>query len=150
MLDIHQPDEQLPWIEYAHNSLTSPATGVSPFEASLGYQPPPFPAVEGEHFVPSFQQHFQRFWRARRATQAALLCTAERLADCHWTPAPPYTPRQKVWLSARFILLRSDSKKLSPTFICPLEIDTLINPVSVHLRLPRNTRIPNVFHVSQV
>uniref|UniRef100_A0A669CB49 Gypsy retrotransposon integrase-like protein 1 n=1 Tax=Oreochromis niloticus TaxID=8128 RepID=A0A669CB49_ORENI len=29
--------EQLPWIEYAQNSLTSSATGVSPFEASLGF-----------------------------------------------------------------------------------------------------------------
>lgn len=26
--------KQLPWIEYAHNSLTSSSTGVSPFEAS--------------------------------------------------------------------------------------------------------------------
>ncbi|KAI3355642.1 hypothetical protein L3Q82_004175 [Scortum barcoo] len=27
----------LPWVEYSHNSLTSSATGLSPFEASLGY-----------------------------------------------------------------------------------------------------------------
>uniref|UniRef100_A0A3Q2W0Y3 Gypsy retrotransposon integrase-like protein 1 n=1 Tax=Haplochromis burtoni TaxID=8153 RepID=A0A3Q2W0Y3_HAPBU len=58
--------EQLSWIEYAHNSLTSSATGVSHFEASLGYQLPLFPAVEGEQFVPSVQQHLRRCRRAWR------------------------------------------------------------------------------------
>lgn len=28
------------WVEYAHNSLTCSATGLPPFEASLGYRPP--------------------------------------------------------------------------------------------------------------
>ncbi|KAI3359008.1 hypothetical protein L3Q82_015392 [Scortum barcoo] len=32
----------LPWVEFSHNSLVSSATGLSPFEASLGYQPPLF------------------------------------------------------------------------------------------------------------
>ncbi|KAI3360101.1 hypothetical protein L3Q82_014421 [Scortum barcoo] len=43
----------LPWIEYSHNSLTSSATGVSPFESSLGYQPPLFSSQEEELAVPS-------------------------------------------------------------------------------------------------
>uniref|UniRef100_A0A3P9KS66 Gypsy retrotransposon integrase-like protein 1 n=1 Tax=Oryzias latipes TaxID=8090 RepID=A0A3P9KS66_ORYLA len=36
----------LVWIEYAHNSHPSSATGMSPFEASLGYSPPLFPSQE--------------------------------------------------------------------------------------------------------
>jgi len=47
-------------IEYAHNSLTSCATGLSPFEASLGYQLPPFPEEERDLEVPSVQHHLQR------------------------------------------------------------------------------------------
>lgn len=31
---------QLAWVEYAQNSNTSAATGISPFEESLSYQPP--------------------------------------------------------------------------------------------------------------
>lgn len=33
----------LPWIEYAHNSMTSSAIGMSPFMASMGHQLPVFP-----------------------------------------------------------------------------------------------------------
>ena len=48
----------LTWVEYSHNSLVSSATGVSPFEASLGYQPPLFPAqptVTGTQPLPTNQ-----------------------------------------------------------------------------------------------
>ena len=49
--------QQLPWIEYSHNSLTSAVTGLSPFESSLGYQPPLFPELERDLDVPSVQHH---------------------------------------------------------------------------------------------
>lgn len=39
---------ELAWVEYAHNFLTSSAPGMSPFECSLGYQPPLFPVEEAE------------------------------------------------------------------------------------------------------
>ncbi|KAK2905717.1 hypothetical protein Q8A73_009660 [Channa argus] len=48
----------IPWIEYAHNSLTSSATGLSPFMCSLGYQPPMFPNQETEIAVPSVHPVF--------------------------------------------------------------------------------------------
>uniref|UniRef100_A0A8C7ZRW9 Gypsy retrotransposon integrase-like protein 1 n=1 Tax=Oryzias sinensis TaxID=183150 RepID=A0A8C7ZRW9_9TELE len=36
----------LVWAEYAHNTHPSSATGLSPFEAALGYPPPLFPSQE--------------------------------------------------------------------------------------------------------
>lgn len=50
----------LTWVEYAHNSLTSSATGMSPFEASLGYQPALFPSQEGEIAPPPLPQGLER------------------------------------------------------------------------------------------
>ncbi len=57
--------QQLSWIEYAHNSLPVAASGVSPFECSVGYIPPLFPSQEPEAAVPSalaFVQRCRRTW----------------------------------------------------------------------------------------
>lgn len=62
----------LTWVEYAHNCLSSAATGLSPFEVSLGYQPPLFPIQGTELAVPSVQDHLcrcRRVWRAAHAAQ---------------------------------------------------------------------------------
>ena len=45
--------KHLVWVEYAHNSLPTSATGLSPFHCALGYEPPLFPDNEMEVSVPS-------------------------------------------------------------------------------------------------
>ncbi len=64
--------QQLAWVEYAHNSLPVSSTGLSPFECSLGYQPPLFPSMEarsrGPPLLTPFVQRCHRAWtRAREA-----------------------------------------------------------------------------------
>lgn len=145
--------DHLSWIEYAHNSLVCTATGKSPFECSLGYQPPLFPSQEHDLAVPSVQVHLSRCRRIWRETRAALLRMVVRTrsdADQRRTQEPLYRPGQKVWLSSSNIPLRTESKKLSPRFIGPFEIVRLINPTAVRLKLPRAMRIHPTFHVSQV
>lgn len=145
--------EQLAWAEYAHNSSTSAATGVSPFEASLGYQPPLLSITEGEVAVPSVQHHMRRCRRIWRATRAALLRTSaqnKRLADRRRVPTPAYRVGQQVWLSSRTITLRTESKKLAPRFLGSFSVQAVLNPVTVRLALPHNMKVHNVFHVSQI
>lgn len=48
----------LSWVEYAQ-SQPSAATGMSPFECAMGFQPPLFPAQEDEVSVPSVQAHLR-------------------------------------------------------------------------------------------
>uniref|UniRef100_A0A3P9IIW0 Gypsy retrotransposon integrase-like protein 1 n=1 Tax=Oryzias latipes TaxID=8090 RepID=A0A3P9IIW0_ORYLA len=143
----------LVWIEYAHNSHTSSATGISPFEASLGYSPPLFPSQELDLAVPSVQHHLQRCRRVWNQTRAALLRTKEsncRAANRHRVVGPTYQVGQKVWLSSKNIPLQSTSRKLAPRFIGPYVIDRIVNPSCVRLRLPAALKVHPTFHVSHL
>lgn len=143
----------LPWVEYAHNSLSSSATGMSPFECSLGYLPPLFPEQEKDIAVPSVKDHFHRCRLIWNTARAALLRSVEqnrRIADQHRKHAPDYRPGQKVWLCSKDIPLKTDSRKLAPRYIGPFEIEKIINPTVVQLKLPSSLRIHPSFHVSQL
>ena len=143
----------LPWVEYAHNSHVSTATGISPFEASLGYQPPLFPDDHKEIAVPSVAHHIHRCKRVWTQTIQALNRTSElnrRFADRRRVPAPSYHPGQRVWLSTRNLPSRSSHRKLLPRFTGPYEIVSVLSPTTVRLRLPSHSRTHPTFHVSQI
>lgn len=144
--------QHLPWFEYAHNSLTTSATGQSRFEVFLGYQPPLFPSTEAGLAVPSVQHHLEHCWQAWNQTHNALLKTAvrnKRYADHCCAPAPQHAPGQKVWLAAHDITLKSLNRKLSPRYIGPYEIDSVLSSTALKLMLPSTLPIYPTFHVSQ-
>lgn len=144
--------EQLPWVEYAHNSLPTSATGFSPFQSCLGYQPPLFSSQESEASVPSVQAFVCRCQRTWRTVRAALCRNREltrRSANRRRAKAPKYVCGQKVWLSTRDLPLQHSSRKLAPRFIGPFCITKVLSPVAVKLKLPSNLRrVHPVFHVS--
>lgn len=107
------------------------------------------PALEGEISVP-FVCRCRRIWRV---TQAAFLRIKEQnkhLADLCCTSVPCYYPGQKVWLSTKHIPLKSEPKKLIPSYISLFEFKSLVHLVSVQLKLPCNMKLHNMFYVSQV
>ncbi len=76
--------QQLSWVEYAHNSLPVSATGLSPFECSLGYQPPVFSSGESEVADPSahaFVQRCRRTWSRARQTLLQMGARTKAQAD---------------------------------------------------------------------
>jgi len=54
---------QLPWVEYAHNTLRTSVTGLSPFQCLYGFQSPLFPSQERDVAVPSVQVYIKRCHR---------------------------------------------------------------------------------------
>ncbi len=140
--------------EYAHNSLQVSSTGLSPFECSLGYQPPLFPSMESEVAVPSahaFVQRCHRTWTRARETLLRVGACTKAKADRHRSKPPVYVVGQRVWLSTQNIPLRSVCNKLAPKFIGPFPVTKIISPVTVRLKLPpAYRRIHPAFHVSKI
>lgn len=142
----------LPLVEYAQNSLVASATGVSPFMVATGFQPPLF-GQEEEAAVSSVRAHLRRCHRVWHQVRASLrhssLCSQTQ-ANRRQTPAPRYRPGQRVWLSARELPLQVECRKLAPWFLGPFEVDRMINPTAVQLRLPAAMRVHPTFHISRV
>ncbi|KAI2649283.1 Transposon Tf2-8 polyprotein [Labeo rohita] len=149
----HQEDwsRYLFWAEYAQNSLRKPATNLTPFQCTLGFQPPLFPLSGEPSDLPAVNSWFQRSeetWdRAHVHLQGAIRRYQEQ-ADRRRRPNPAYEPGQWVWLSTRDLRLRLPCKKLSPRYVGPFKIIKQITPVSYRLELPAEYRISPTFHVS--
>ncbi|KAK5935669.1 hypothetical protein CgunFtcFv8_021011 [Champsocephalus gunnari] len=145
--------KHLMWVEYAHNTLPTSATGLTPFQCVHGYQPPLFPANEAEVTVPSAHAMVRRFRRIWAGARRALLRSASRMKEVvnrRRRPAPPYRPGQRVWLATKNLPLHVMSRKLAPRFVGPFPISKIINPVSVQLRLPRSLKVHPTFHVGKI
>ncbi|KAK3533316.1 hypothetical protein QTP70_016027 [Hemibagrus guttatus] len=96
--------EFLPWAEYTQNSLTHSATGLTPFQCVLGYQPSLFPWSGEPSDVPAMEEWSrlsQEVWeRAHVRLQRAV--RRQRIqADRRRRPHPPYRVGQRAWLSTQ-------------------------------------------------
>ncbi len=141
----------LMWAEYAQNSLQKPATGLTPFQCILGFQPPLFPWSGEPTNVPSVNNWIQRSeetWDQAHQHLRQAVRRQQTQADRHRRQNPEYHAGQWVWLSTHDLHLRLPCRKLSPRYVGPYQIRRQITPVSFELALPNHFRVSPTFHVS--
>lgn len=78
------------------------------------------------------------------------LCWQHHYDDRCQTPAPRYEPGRRVWLAIEDVPLKALSRKLAPCYIGTFEIETVMSPLAVKLKLPTALRIHPTFPISQI
>lgn len=129
----------LPWAEYTQNSLLHSATGLTPFQCVLGYQPLLFPWNATPTESPAVDQWFQRSEQVWANTHQRLRQTAQaykRKADRRHSEHPNYQPSDRVWLSTTDLRQPHGCKKLTSRYTGPFKILKQVNEVTYHLDLP--------------
>jgi hypothetical protein len=144
-------DEYLDLAEFAINDSTNPSTGYSPFYLSYGQHPNTALDLTTDAMVPKAQDFLQDM-------SDALTHAKTKLQEAHAHQAVQANMKRrditfkvgdKVALSTANLRLPSTmTKKLAPTYIGPLTVTKVINPVAYKLKLPATLRIHPVFHVS--
>ena len=141
----------LPWAEIAQNSLISSATGMTPFQCVLGYQPPLAPWTGVSTDVPAVNEWMQKseqVWETTHQRIEDVLKRNKEQADRHRKENPVFQPGDRVWLSTKDFRQFEGSRKLQPRYIGPFKIVKRINDVTYRLDLPPRYRVSRSFHVS--
>ena len=144
--------ELLPLAQFAYNSAKSETTQVSPFFANHGYEPEAYKQprkdetrAQGAMVLANKLQEVHK----QLATDIEFknLKTAA-YANKKRSMGPPLERGDKVYLLRKHIKTKRPSDKLDFKKLGPFEILGKVGLVNYKLRLPENSRLHPVFHVS--
>jgi len=143
--------EMLPRGEYAYNNSVTTATGLSPFYANYVFHPRTSWPVEIEAMNPAGRNYAHWMISVHAFCKKTLEHTRERMS-CHYDKRSKEAPKMKVgdlvMLSSKNLRTQCPSKKLDHKMQGPFEIEKVVSPNAVMLKLPWQWRLNNVFHVS--
>jgi transposase InsO family protein len=138
--------ENIPTLEFAHNSKIHSDRKMTPFELMYGTKPHGIPSIIEESNIESTEQRIESLDHARKEAIAAHNIAKERMEQRIKSTFKPFVIGQKVWLEARNLKLPFKSGKIAPKRVGPYPITRVISPLDYELRLPDSWRIHNVFH----
>nr|KYP38490.1 Retrotransposable element Tf2 [Cajanus cajan] len=145
----------LPWAEYWFNTTYHVSTGITPFEAVYGRTPPMLVrGTQGEIRVESVQREINERDEALRQLKKHLIRAQDRMktqADKH-RQERSFEEGDMVFLKLKqhrqHSVAARISPKLSARYYGPFEVLERIGAVAYRLKLPPESRIHPVFHVS--
>ncbi len=141
----------LPTAEFAYNNAKNSVTGISPFEANLGYSPRMSwdedidPKSRSQAAVDNAKHLFTLMGVCKDAILTAQQSQAE-YANKH-RKSRDYKAGDLVWLNTKYLKTKRN-RKLEFKNFGPFLITDVIGSQSYRLELPSGWRIHNVFHVS--
>ena len=148
----YQQDDWDKWLtmaEFTHNRHYHTGIGMTPFQATLGYQPRDgLPHVSNEK-NPASEEFLIKLER-RRAEARASLNYAQMLQQDkevqEQIPKRSFEPGERVWLETTNIKTKRPMKKLDAKRYGPFKILEKIGPAAYRLEIPENWQIHNVFN----
>jgi len=142
--------EMLPMGEYAYNNSVTTATGLSPFYANYGFHLRTTWPVEIEAMNPE-GRNYAHWMVSIHAFCKKTLERTQELMSRHYDKRSKEAPKMKVkdlvMLSSKNLRTRRPSKKLDHKMQRLFEIENVLSPNAVMLKLPRRWRLHKVFHV---
>lgn len=141
----------LPLAEFAYNNTIHSATGLSPFYATYGYHPSMSFTSPSTSTVPAAENRIRYLQEIHEEVKNMLQLAgdqAKRKYDqaCHLQKT--FKVGDKVLLRHDNIPIQVPSRKLTTKFLGPFPIIAKYSDIVYRLKLPKNLRIHDVFHVS--
>lgn len=161
-MNFHQDDwvDWLPLAEFASNNTVSETTGVSPFFANYGFNPPlgtepskPCPphlsAMQKREFLKAnnIADRFERILTQLKALARQTSTRYEENANEKRQGAPRYFEGQEVYINTRNMKTNRPMKKGDDKWAGPYEI-LKVYPRSCLVKLPEGMKVFPVFHTS--
>ena len=143
----------LPMAEFAYNNSVTTGNGMMPFYANYRFHltavNPPKETDEPLNPASTIYGHWMK--TVHKESRKGLEAAQERMrryTNPDRKEPPAYQMGDLVMLDGRNIRMRRPSKKLDHKNHGPFQIEKIVSPLAVRLRLPRKSKIHNVFHVS--
>ena len=141
----------LPLAQFSYNNSVHASTGMSPFEANLGYSPSFALGPKLACDVPAatdLATHIKKVHSQVAINLAKAIAAYKKAADKSRRPAPNYQVGSLVMLSASNIKLKVPTRKLGPKRLGPFTVTKDLNNGSFTLDVPAHWGIHNTFHTS--